>query len=76
MDELEGLLDDPLSDLEPIDLAGSARPTRFSAEDWKQRALYEEARRRHMERELLRIRDEIDRVVRRAAVLPLDGVEP
>jgi hypothetical protein len=48
-------------------------PTRFSAEEWKRRALYENDRRVHMEQELLRIRDDIDRVIRRAAILSRDS---
>jgi hypothetical protein len=41
--------------------------TRHSAEEWKTRALYEEARRRHVEDELVRIRDQINGILLAAA---------
>jgi len=64
---LVGTLDD--------EIVGEAAlaPTRFSAEEWKRRALYENDRRVHMEQELLRIRDDIERVIRRAAILSRDS---
>jgi hypothetical protein len=52
--------------------AAALSPTRFTAEEWKRRALYENDRRVHLEQELLRIRDDIDRVIRRTAILPGD----
>jgi hypothetical protein len=49
--------------------------TRHSAEDWKARALYEEGRRKQVEDELVRIRDEINRLLFAAARSEgLDGV--
>ena len=41
--------------------------TQHSAEDWKARALYEEGRRKHVEDELVRLRDEIDGILLAAA---------
>jgi|SRR3954469_23921611 hypothetical protein len=64
---LVGVLDDEILG------AAALAPTRFTAEEWKRRALYENDRRVHMEQELLRIRDDIDRVIRRAAILPRDS---
>jgi hypothetical protein len=66
----EGLIVDvPIEAIEVATLSDGVVATRFSAEDWKQRALYEQDRRQHIEQELLRLRDELDRVIRRAAVV-------
>jgi hypothetical protein len=76
---VEALVDavDPLIDaIDPIDpttFPDDLVATRFSAEDWKQRALYENDRRQHIEQELLRIRDDLDRLIRRAAVVRRDA---
>ena len=72
-ERIEGLPPDETllaADLDRIAFPDHPFATRFSAEDWKQRALYENDRRQHIEQELLRIRDDIDAVIRRAAVIP------
>jgi hypothetical protein len=74
--ELERLLIDaaqvPADRIDVSPFPESSETTRFTAEDWKRRALYENERRQHMEQELLRVRDDIDRVIRRAAVVRRD----
>jgi hypothetical protein len=67
VEDLVGAVDDEIFG------AAALAPTRFTAEEWKRRALYENDRRVHLEQELLRIRDDIDRVIRRAAILPMDS---
>jgi hypothetical protein len=69
IDAVEPLVDAIDATTFPDDLVA----TRFSADDWKQRALYENDRRQHIEQELLRIRDDLDRVIRRAAVVRRDA---